>query len=410
MAYGITDEGYVRKGETVLLEEMQAEARALISPSLDLSEADPVGQIFSIVARKLAEAEEGTEAAYNALSRAASGNALDRVCALTGTRRRGQAYSTVLATVNVDGGVTKAIGSIIATVSGNADARFVSTTVADNSGSGSPANISVWMEADTAGAVAALAGTLTDLEGSISGVNSITNAADADLGYDVEADSALRARRDREVQGAGATTLGAIKADVSAVDDVDEVKVFTNRDDVDDADGRPPHSFEVLVLGGADDDIAQAIWDSMPLGIQAYSDTADSGTAVDDEDNEHTVEFSRPTAHRIYVRITVETDADTYEGDAAVKAAIADFSDGTLIVTTTDGTEISGQVDMGGTVYRSKQDFAAQTVAGVTGVTLVELSNDGAAWVTTDITLTAREYLGTGGARGIQTADVTVIS
>ncbi len=406
--YGLTSTGYVRKGEVVLLEEMQAEARALISPSLDLSEDDPLGQVFGIFARKLAELEEGWEAAYNAISRTASGNALDRVAQLTGAKRRGQAYSTVVATVNVDPGVTKAIGSIIATVDGNADARFVSSAVADNSGGGVAADIAVTMVADTPGAVAALSGTLTQIEGVITGVNSITNASAATLGYDVESDGDFRQRRDEQLEQAGSTTLGAMRADILALTDVGDAKVFTNRDDVDDADGRPPHSFEALVFGGDDSAIAQAIWDSMPLGIQDYSDTADSGTAVDDEGNNQTVNFSRPTAHRIYVRITLETDVETYAGDDAVKDAIEAFSDGTLIVTTTDGTDITGQVDIGGTVYRSRQDFAAQTVAGVTGVTLVELSDDGVSWSTTDTELGAREYMGTS-SRGIKAADITVV-
>ena len=42
-----------------------------------------------------------------------------------------------------------------------------------------------------------------------------------------------------------------------------------------DAEGRPPHSFECVIDGGTDADIAQVIWDNMANGIQPYGNTSE---------------------------------------------------------------------------------------------------------------------------------------
>lgn len=84
---GVTDAGFVRKLEPEILSEMFAEGRALIHPDLDDSPDSASGQVFGIVGSKHAEIWQVLEAIYNSLSESASGVLLDRIAALTGSKR-----------------------------------------------------------------------------------------------------------------------------------------------------------------------------------------------------------------------------------------------------------------------------------------------------------------------------------
>jgi uncharacterized phage protein gp47/JayE len=156
------------------------------------------------------------------------------------------------------------------------------------------------------------AGTLTVIETAQAGWNSVTNAADATLGSLVESDEDLRLRREVELRRAGAAAVDAIEADLSAVTGVTSVRVFRNVTDVTDGDGMPPHSVEALVLGGDDNAVAQAVWDNVAGGIQAYGE--DFGTAVDRDSVPHTVAFTRPTETPLYLAIEVTKNTDPLAG------------------------------------------------------------------------------------------------
>ena len=67
--------------------------------------------------------------------------------------------------------------------------------------------------------------------------------------------------------------------------------------------GRPPKSFESVVVGGTDADIAEAIWLSKPAGIETFGNT--SAVIVDNNGNNQTVFFSRPTPIYIWVNVVL---------------------------------------------------------------------------------------------------------
>jgi hypothetical protein len=90
-----------------------------------------------------------------------------------------------------------------------------------------------------------------------------------------------------------------------------DVLPFENVTSVTDANGLPPHSFELVIWdqGLEDDDtIAQTIWDSGFTGIRSYG--ALSGTAVDENGDDQTVNFSRATEMAVYLEFDLEVDAD----------------------------------------------------------------------------------------------------
>lgn len=182
------------------------------------------------------------------------------------------------------------------------------------------------MEAEDTGQVQAPAGTLTVIETPVGGWVAITNPGDAVLGRDVETNTALRLRRASSLQIAGAGTLEAIRATVAQETGVLAAFAFENTGDVVDGDGLPPHSFEVVVDGGSDQDIVDTIWLTKPAGIQTFGSS--SGVATDSQGDPHTIFFSRPTLIEEFMDVDYERyDEEVFptDGEAQIAAAVLAF-------------------------------------------------------------------------------------
>lgn len=90
--------------------------------------------------------------------------------------------------------------------------------------------------------------------------------------------------------------------------------------------GRPPKSFEVVVSGGTDADIAEEIWLSKPAGIQTYGNT--SFTIIDSQGGNQVIFFSRPQQIYIWAIVTLNLYAEeTFpsNGLALVQRAIYEY-------------------------------------------------------------------------------------
>lgn len=320
---GVESTGFVSETTAEILAELETEMKAALGAELN-TEADSVmGIMLGIFADKIGEHWEVMQAIYSARDPdAAAAAALDAVCTLTGTLREEATKSTVTETVTCTGVVNVSAGSFIVSVSGNPDARFVNAEAIVAGGAG---DVDVAFEAEEAGAVVANTGTLTVIETPVSGISSVTNAADASVGSEVEGDTALRLRRLEELEAIGAGTFDTIKARLAQADGVEHSTLYENTSGVTDGDGIPAHRIWPIVYGSPmpdGDDVAQVLWDAKPAGIGVHG--SDSGTATDAEDNEHVVYYDEATVTPIHTAVTVDTDADLYpaDGDDQVKAAI----------------------------------------------------------------------------------------
>lgn len=180
------------------------------------------------------------------------------------------------------------------------------------------------------------------------------NAADATLGTNIETDAALRLRRAQLLRAIGAGSVEAIRADVLDVTGVTACKVYENTTMTTDGDGVPAKAFEVVVSGGTDLAIAEAIWAAKPAGIEAHGTTSQAIT--DSQGISHTMKFSRPAAVDIHVDITVTTDSNyPSDGDTQIKAAIVLFG----------GTEYGSEDD----VIHERVKCVAFDISGVTDIT-----------------------------------------
>lgn len=157
------------------------------------------------------------------------------------------------------------------------------------------------MESVLTGPILAPALTLTQITTPVFGWASAVNPVDAIRGRNVETDTELRLRRARSLQISGTATAGAIRSQVAQLEGVVNATIIENDTELP-VDGRPPHSFEVIVEGGDDQEIAQRIFDVKPAGIQSVGDLLI--TVQDSQGQDVVSKFSRPTP--IWVHVSVD--------------------------------------------------------------------------------------------------------
>lgn len=381
---GVTSTGFVAKTFSELQDDLKASMRARFGAQFDLSVQSIGGQMAAIFSELLAEAWEVAEDVYGSSDpNAAHGAALDALMALTGSRRKEAFKSTVTLVAVGTAGTVVATGRVFS-VAGAPTTRFAAaadatlaapgawasatvvalglrrvnggkvyqvTVPGTTAGSGGPTGtgsaivdgtatwrylgtgtgvVDVSAEGEVTGPLVANAGTLTVIETPVSGLASVVNLLDAELGADLEVDSTAKLRREQELRAPGSAAAAAVRADVSKVQGVTSVTVFENTSMATDGDGLPAKSFEVLVLGGTDADIRAAIYGAKPLGIETHGTT--SGTVVDSAGVSHTVKHSRPADQDVWIIISVKADPDTWPSDGAaqVAEAIAEWGDARL--------------------------------------------------------------------------------
>lgn len=181
------------------------------------------------------------------------------------------------------------------------------------------------MQAEDTGPTVANTDTLNVIETPVSGWDATVNTADAVVGQNEESDADFKTRRIQQIAQAGAATPNAVFADVRNVTDVTAVVVFYNNLAITDLDGRPPHSIDIVVEGGDEDDIAEAIFDTVGAGITFVGDI--TKTVKDDQNFDQTIKFSRPTPVEIWVEMDLTTDENFPEdGLDLAEAAILDYA------------------------------------------------------------------------------------
>lgn len=340
-----------------LLTVIGSEQRAAIDPLLATDSDSLLGMLSAIVASHTREAWEVIQAVSPADPADLEGATLDAMCAVTGTLRRGPSKSLFGGTrklaVSANPGATVTSGVTKFAVTGvSPQVLFTATETVSNT-SLVPGTIYVSAECDTAGPVAANAGTVTTIATPTAGITAVTNPFDAIKGYAGDSDAALRARRETELRNIGSCTVGALRSaflSYAQEDGTIPVKscfVLENITAVVDSNGLYPHSAWVVWWDGG-----AGLSSDEALAITQAN--APAGTAVVN---------TRAVARPVEIQISINYTAATYAGDAAVKSAIAD-----LFATYQTPSDGAGAGKVPWSVYVA----AAQAVPGVVNVTNFE--------------------------------------
>lgn len=136
--------------------------------------------------------------------------------------------------------------------------------------------------------------------------------------------------------------------------------------------GRPGKSFEIVAQGGTDEDIALAIYQSMPAGILSYGST--TVQIQDVYGNPRNISFSRPEAIDFYVSISLVTDQYLIPGDSGSGVnPNAKFNPQSVLTIQQDIIDIGNSIAIGGLVIGFGSDGligAFNDVPGIISYTL----------------------------------------
>ncbi len=326
--YGITPEGFNKKTLEVILQDLSDSQKAKFGALYDTAANTAQGQLNGIFGSAHAELWELLEEVYHGMDPdAAAGYVLTALASLTGTERRAaKASVSRRQQLTLDPGASVPARSLVA-YDTRPDIVFALDAAVENPGLVAD-DFEVTATCTVTGPISVPAGALTVIVNPVSGWTATENLADAELGRDVDSDIILRQRREAQLSLRGGSTVGAIRADLLELPDVRSARVIENTTDAT-VDGLPPHSFEAVIDDGdtptvPNDTIAQVIWDSKPGGIATYGNT--SGTATDENGDEHTVNFSRVTLRPVYIVMALTTTDDfPVDGIAQVKDTLALF-------------------------------------------------------------------------------------
>jgi|Deesub1362B_J571_1020462.scaffolds.fasta_scaffold00525_9 uncharacterized phage protein gp47/JayE len=366
---GVDSNGFTLKTYNEIIADMEARAKNEYGLDIDLSDSSPLSKFLRDIAQELASFWQIMEDVYySGYLDTATGVNLDRVVALIGLTRKQATKATGTVTFSRSTPASSDIlipaGTRVSTAGDNPVYFKTTDPVTLTAGSTSVDAPIEAVEAGAAGNVAA--NTITVIVDPVSGIESVNNASATSGGQDTESDAAFRTRVKQSLSISGNATLDAIRAEVLKVNGVTACSIEENDTTQDNTGtgGLPPKSFRVTVLGGDDNDIAQAIFDSKPAGIQAYGSV--SGIAVADDGAQYTINFERPEQVTIYVDVQVTKDS-TYpaDGDTQVQTAVIDYIGG---VDANGDTHIG--LGIGEDVIYAKVVAAVMSIQGVVDATV----------------------------------------
>ena len=324
--WGVTDRGFRRKAYYDIIASMEQKAKDLFGADIDLSSASPLALFLRVVAFGLSLLWAVAEKVYySAFVGTSTGQSLDYAVKYAGIARRSATPARRVLQFTGDPDVVVPAGFLVETEDGTV--RLVTT---DDATIGTEGTAQILAEAETPGVIGNLApGTITVITNPLPGLSAVTNIESGDNvdGLNRETDRELRERYFLSLSAGGASTIDAILASVLEVPGVRTARVFHNPLIETDAEGRPPKSVEVVTLGGAEADIAQAIHQTIAAGIQPYGQIE---VVVKDAGGQYqTIRFSRAEVIDIHVNATVTTNTlYPLDGDSKVQDAIVAYIGG----------------------------------------------------------------------------------
>lgn len=177
------------------------------------------------------------------------------------------------------------------------------------------------------GPIEAKAHSIHQIGTKVAGWDTAINEEDATVGCDEETQAALEARRYQSVALNSRSSVQSVYSRIASLDDVIFCCVRQNRTSAEQTiDGvkLKPHSVYACVLGGSDEEIAEALYNSVSAGCDYTGEVecvvTDPVTGIKDQ-----VRFSRPATKNFGVRVRVRKNQDTPPNiEDVVKAAIYD--------------------------------------------------------------------------------------
>ena len=387
MSFAFTSTGLAIQTFDEIYSDLVVDYKLIYGNDINTDADAPDGQRIAIEAKMYLDAQSYSLAQYNAMDPdLAGGEALNKIIKWAGISRRPATLSQVDLTIVTDRNLTLDSGYQVQDTIGQ-----IWVTTDDRSlvtGSNS-----VTVVAAEFGAVEASAGTITEPVTVVIGVTSSINALDATVGAAEEADPALRVRRNRSLAAPATSTVGGMFSAAGNLTGVTDVIVYENDTDIDNAvTGLLKRSMWVVIEGGSVADIVKAIAQNKTGGAGLKGSV--SGTYIETitlpsgltRDYAHTMEFDRPLATTLYIRLNVTRKT-------ATDPAPTDLIKSNLVARTFLIAENALASDLYRNVYEAGTNFIP---------TSLEVSADGVTWID------GRLLVGAQGKFTISTANITI--
>lgn len=320
--YGITKNGFKKKSFVELIEEFRDRLKSQDSfgENIDFTEQDPLYQFSLPYIYLLSELWEVAEHSfYSASPKMAEGNILSSKGNYIGIARKQGNKATGIITVTGDKDIEVPKGFIIGTKD-NILFTTIETKIIPEGGT-----VDINIIAEEIGEQGNVPeGTITEIIKPILGVKSVTNKSKTQNGEYRESDPEFRERYNKSVAQRATNIFDSLRANILKVSGVKDVLINVNNSMKE--NNIPPKSFHIVVLGGNDKDIAKAIFDKYPGGIEPYGTT--KTRVKDSRGEEHLIGFSRPTSKEVWIKLKiVKNDLFPNHGDKILKETIKAYFD-----------------------------------------------------------------------------------
>nr|DAR99354.1 MAG TPA: Baseplate J like protein [Caudoviricetes sp.] len=246
-----------------IIERFENGLRQIYGRNIDLSPDTPDGQMVGLLSQIKMDIEELAENVYRQLDPdVATGAWLEQRVAYAGLMRRAASYSYLRSVVLTGEPLTQLYAGIV--VSDPHKVRWVlnANVQLDSNGSARAD-----FRSEELGAFNLARNTNLTIETVTLGLNAAATFENAEIGVEEETDQQLRERffisRTKNAQN----SADAIQSKIAALPDVKQVKVLENNTKQRDKNGVEPNSLNIIVDGGADNQIAQVIYENKGAGV-----------------------------------------------------------------------------------------------------------------------------------------------
>lgn len=315
----ITDKGFVRPSYDEILQAQINRAKVLLGDDIDTSEESVLGKFIRINVFDLNICYETLEDLYySSFPNTARGQSLDRLGPFAAVSRNQATQARI--EVKIKGTVGESVPSAFLLKSDKTSFYVVNDYTIDSNGE--VVAIANCVDDGVVGNISN--GERLDIQNPRMGIDSVEFIRIVQNGEELESDKDFRIRFANSLAGAGSSTESAIKGAIYRVPLVDGVSVIDNNSDT--ASSIPPHSFACYVLAPESqyDEIAKAIFDKKPLGIQCIGDI--ERTVYDAWGKPHTVKFFATSKAELKISMQIKTN-QYFEssGISQIKDNIANF-------------------------------------------------------------------------------------
>ena len=315
----ITDKGFVRPSYDEILQAQINRAKVLLGDDIDTSEESVLGKFIRINVFDLNICYETLEDLYySSFPNTARGQSLDRLGPFAAVSRNQATQARI--EVKIKGTVGESVPSAFLLKSDKTSFYVVNDYTIDSNGE--VIAIANCVDDGVVGNISN--GERLDIQNPRMGIDSVEFIRIVQNGEELESDKDFRIRFANSLAGAGSSTESAIKGAIYRVPLVDGVSVIDNNSDT--ASSIPPHSFAGYVLAPESqyDEIAKAIFDKKPLGIQCIGDI--ERTVYDAWGKPHTVKFFVTSKAELKISMQIKTN-QYFEssGISQIKDNIANF-------------------------------------------------------------------------------------